>query len=1019
MPAEVDIRALEQRISEIRGELDAAKPEYDRLRQTDPMAAEKFAAPFRGKQGHIAALSQMVEEKRQELINEIKTGKYLDVGVLQGKLLQTDKDGRVLNYEELGLDEPYQATEEFYKKRTGEVLSVLIGENVEMDEGLNASDRIALSFLSPEKQDQILSKKFAGKTKNINVAGTTFRLFQENGKWRPVNPIGFQASDLAMLPAEIAPTIGAIGGAVLGTGATGGPWGGAMGAAGGYTALGTIQDRVASSVMGAEQTFAEDLGRRSLEGMVGVPIDMLLAVPAAKFGARKLAGKKSPITFRDEVREAEKLIERQTGEKLRASDLLEGGLQKAQRRLEAAERRPGKSQMSRDAQEILYRVQQFKDNATPLQKGENLYGSALRGLQQSVDQNTKMVSLYNSRVAQILEAAQRKRMESLVPTYQTGGPDSLGRRMSTIVTEAAEASEKAKKEAYDTIFYPKAIPAVGDIDPVKVARVIEAGHYAEAARSAEVTAITMELRARPRNARKIALLQRKIDQGKLSPKNTEKAKDEIEKLRELSGPLNAKSLDKYIRRVSKAHPETLVGGTEQQIAAGRAANAADAFRRRLYQDKGVLNLYDQATQKYDAFRQFDKTSLGSIVQDATGYASKTATGISNAITGDPEVATRVLDAVRKQIPGQFGEMQGLARDAYLRRIGIKESQGMLPSELTHDPEMVAALWGRDEFGRATPGAAKRMNKILDDLHRDLKTYKLDSSKIQPEDLDKLQTAFDPNEFSVIRRNILNRVRNEQESDKVLASTLVKIAKKGHREAVDSHEFPRALWSASADDVAVILKNFSDPSDISNLKGDYMGYFFAHYKPKGEYGPYGTSLWDGKRFLDDIAKNPNIKRNMEAVLGKSEVEKLMAHSKIMQAVRRPSTGDPGSRIGGKFGESKINLFMTLDQLMTNFGDRYHEAMYRANLLPLIGKRGKDIDPKIFQQEYQKALKLLFTTSAGIQALTMTGRHDPNWGGHIGTVIGNMTPQFEGSAGETYDRLIGRDGVKDKPSERGYK
>lgn len=1012
MPAEIDIQALTKRKAELEREFADAHAQYVELQKTDPMAALKLSEAYKPKRQLMAEFDDEIARKKQELAKEIESGDYLYKGVMMGREVKTDPDGRILNAKELGLFDPYQATEEYYKKRTEEVLGTLTGEKVKMDEGLPGSTRVYLSMFSPQKREQIMRQWYGDNAKSMTIGGQQFQMYKDGDTWKPVNPIGFQASDLAMIPAEIAPTLGAMGGAILGTGATGGPWGGAMGAAGGYAGVGTLQDKVMSSIAGLESTLAEDFGRRSFEGMLTIPLEGGGAGFLGKVVARRPAQLRSQQTFRDIVRAEEDYLSSR-GVQLRASDLLEGGVEKASRRAEAAVRRPH-TKLGRDFNEVVHRAQAFKDESLRGQRGDFLYQSGLQNLKHSAQQAEKMVALYNQRASDILQNVQRKKMEQLVPTYKEGAKDSIGQRLADAVTEAGSAAEKAKNEAYDTIFYPTANQAVGEIDPVQLAKTIEQGHYTEAARSSQVEAITRELRARPKNARRIARLQKKVDAGKLTPKNREIALKTIEELKAKSGPLDAKALDKLIRRLRKAHPETLVGGTEEQLAAGRAADAADAYRRQLYNDAGVLDLYDQATAKYDAFRQFDKGQLGGMLQDALGEAAKTRTQITNAMTSDPDIARKVLTAIRRQAPEAYQDSLLLTREAYLRKAGIQETQGMLPKKLKHDKDMVNALWGRDEFGNATPGAAQRMNAILDQLHKDFKTYNLDASKIKVADLDRLQNAFDPKQFKMLKKNIIDRTKNQEEAEKALATSLIKIAKQGHREAIQSHEFPRAMWKAGSSDLKTVLKQL-DAKELEVLKGDYMEYFFSKYPPTGEYGPYGKSLWNGEQFLADIAENPNIKNNIRAVLGQDKLDEMVAYSTVMQAAKRPGIGSNASMGGAKVGEKKANIFLTADRFLQGFADRYHAAMYRANLLPVIGKRGKDVTAKEFDEEYQKALRLLFTTSAGIQALTLTGRHDPNWGGHLGEAFSNI-PVVESFVPE--DGIPGAKPMSE-PSERRYK
>lgn len=984
MPVELDIQALSDRRQKLMDEVSSVLPQYQELLQTDPMAAQKLSDQYKGHRQGIEEFDALLQEKKQELLSDIAEGRHLTRAAQANKPLEFDSEGRITNADELGLDDPYQPTEEYYKRKTGEALSLVLGEDVEMDEGLPGMERVYLSMFSPEKRRQLMDERFRGESKSINVGGKEMQFYKEGDTWRPVNPIGFEAADLAMIPAEIAPSIGAMAGAVWGTGVTGGPWGGAAGAAGGYAAVGTLQDQVMSAIAGLDSNLANDFGRRSLDGMVGMPIDRVTGGVVGKPVARGMAKGRSAETFRDIVRAEEQYLAGK-GVKLRSADLLEGGLEKAARRAEAADRLP-LTRLGRDYNEVLYRAKKFKENAPKAQKSQDLYESALDNLRHSAAQSAKMVEMYDQRAADVLRNAQNRRMEQILPNYKEVSNDSIGLRVHDALVEARKASEDAKNKFYNEKLYPATEAAGISVDPVAFAKAARAAHWAEGARSPQVDKVIKELMDRPKNARKIQKLEKKLSEGKLLGAEAEKAATEIERLRALSGPLDAKEMDKYVRRLKKAHPPELVGQDEVVLAAGRASRAAEQFRNDIYDQNGLMNLYREAQSKYDSFRALERNQLGGILKDVFGESKLTPTQITQRITGDPRTATQVLDAIRSNAPDRYGETLDMARQAYLKKAGIAEKRGMLPKSLDYDADMVEALWGRDQFGRKVPGASKRMTKILDDLNNDFKKYNIDASKIEVDDLTKLQSAFDPQEFKILRGNVIARAKNQAEAEKALSTSLISIAKKGHREALQSHEFPKAMWDANSSDLGRVLQQFKDPVERKNLEGDFMEYFFAKYPPTGEYGPYGKDLWDGELFLKDIARDPKIKANLKKVVGDDKFNDMVAYSTVMQSAKRPRASSVGTRGGGTANEQGAKIHVPLTAAVERFGDLYHAAMWRAGFLPVVGRGGKDVTPEAFAEAYESALKKLFTTSEGIQALTLTGRHDPNWGGHLGEMLG---------------------------------
>lgn len=944
--------------------LGALQSENDALRNSgDLYGAQKHAEEHSHKGLELASLDDEIRKRRENLSASLKNGNYL-----------TDAAPM----------ESFDFSEDGIKAKTSQALSAVFGEPVDVTAGAEGVNRVKLSFFQPDKQEELLVQQYGEKNvRSQNVGGKRHTFVHEGNLWKPVNPLGAEFGDLAAIPGEIFPMATGIAGSIAGAGATATPFGAAAGGAAGYAAGGTLQDALMSAVFNVNYDFAESLGKRSLEGMAGMAIEYPMGKIMAGQIAKRAARGSSKDTLLDVYRREEDFLNSE-GFGVRIAGFASSGSEKAARRVAAAQRRP-LSSLGRDYNAAMERMEALKTEIPGPDKAAQLYQSGIRNLQHSMDQTANIVGAFNKEAADAMSRDYRQRLGKLVRPEQGGERVAIGERLQQAMQAAESTANDIKNQTYKA-FHEKASQNGVSVDPIKFAESVEKEYLKKHRRNAEVDGVLRRIRERPENEKKLQEVLAQIPEAATNDEKRALIKLARE-LKQNAGPLDSVSLHNYVREFKQAHPADLLATGPQKEAAGWASSAADRYMKTAFERSGLGNDWAQATAVYDNRMFLERQQLGGILKETFGRADLTPSQFVNSAISDPRITTDLLGEIRRNVPAQYDAFRTGLQEAYLRKIGLDAPDSIGKSGFAFDKDQVMALFSFDSMGRPSPYGGKRMVGILEDLSKDAKKYRVDVSKLKVEDINALRDAMGDKQFGITKRAIINRAKAEREAEILKNNALMKTAMNGHPVAVQSHEFPAAMWDAPTRDIAKVFGKFG-PTGQKTLRGDFAEYLFARYPANGKYGTNGNMLWDGEKLLLDIAERPAIEANMRLVLGDQFTNKVLSSSKLMKAIEGSQTGGAQTKARGLITNHGITAYLGTDKMIEKFADRWHAALYRSGNHPLLGKAAKDVTDFAYAEEYAKAVAKVATGTGGITALTMTGRHDPNWGAYLGETFGIM-------------------------------
>lgn len=159
------------------------------------------------------------------------------------------------------------------------------------------------------------------------------------------------------------------------------------------------------------------------------------------------------------------------------------------------------------------------------------------------------------------------------------------------------------------------------------------------------------------------------------------------------------------------------------------------------------------------------------------------------------------------------------------------------------------------------------------------------------------------------------------------------------------------------------------------------------------------MFDGQRLIEDARRNPRIRANIETVIGKRDSDLLFNVAKLTEATRTAPTGQ-GFRLTGVVTKGqetaiKARAFAPIQAIVSSLGDMTSAALYRSgDFFPLMRTLGqKELTEEQYNAAMGKALNRLLLTSQGIQALTETGKYEPEWAHRLGQTVGWMAKEVE--------------------------
>lgn len=960
--------------------IEAKAAEAQALSATDPFGAEKKKAEANQLLNDYSVVKRKSEETRSTLLGDLKNGNYLTYG-FDSPDADTDLSPEGIN------------------RKTAKALSYIVGEPVDVTTGLDMATRAKVSFLRGPSVDEFLGQKYGpDNVKTVNVGGSPMRLVKdERGQWKAVNEMGASAKDAIVLASEVVPTIGGVLGGALGAGSTGGsPAGFAIGGAAGYTAAGTLQDQLARAVLGAGESFADSLGQRSLEGLAGAALEYGVSVPARQIAKRIGAAKIDD--YYNIVRQNEDFL-KSRGYDVNIASIAEGGRRKTGRLLQLAEDRP-RSVIGQDVHLAVERLNAIKSKNIPAgQKPAAMYQATIDNLRQNMQMTADMVSLYDKKAGEALRRGINERIGKMVEgnlgVNVPGGlepPSKLGEDLFRQLQIAKSNADKIKNDTYQP-FYERANAEVS-VDPVELAQAIEKDYYSSAIRSPQVDAQLADLRQRPLNAKRIQEIDAEIAKNP-EPAIVERLNLEKAKLKELAGPLNAKQLDDQVALFAEAVPEGgAVGQTRKVGTATKAAGNIQSYRDSIYKDLGLLEDWNNATQVFRQRLGYNENAPGRFLKETLGKPDMDETKIVDTILSSPRQIQDTISALSLGDPGASAMLRNRLQNSYLQKIGVASRYNKTPDSFSFDPEVVRSLWGTNWKGEVNEVYGDRMVQKLQQLQSVVQKQKLDPSKITPDDITELSTVLSKDSVDEFVSNLSKRVQQQMEVDKIKQNSLMDIALKGHREVIHSGEFPAAMWNSNADHVGKVLAQMP-PADQAMLRGDMVEHLFANYPITGKHGVHGEALWDGAALLRDWAKNPKREAVVRRVIGDELTDEIKSASTLMRVLDTTPSGQVGSMGGGVINEGGWKLYLAAKRITHGLENTFLSAAYRAGKLsPFLKKlANKEISPEQYKKNLTQMMIQISAGSRGIEALTSSGRYNPEWSAWLGANLGTLSEETQ--------------------------
>lgn len=915
-----------------------------------------------------------IQTQRETIKSKLADGRFLTDDLTEiGATLPTDSKG-------------------IYQKAS-KYLSAQLGAEFDYTAGSGFEERKNLAFIRPENKQEYLSNKYGPENvTTVTLMGNPVTLIRdEQGKFSPVDEFDTTLMDFVDASGEVAPTIGSLIGGAASAIASRSPAMTATGSATGYTLFGSAQDQIARNLFKVGDNFINSVPRRATEAAIGVPIEygtLKLGRPIVTAIGKAVKGQ---TTERAKLLNKAEEIFAESGYKTNLAVIGGGTLESQNKRMRAAQRLPN-SALGRDIMVGTQRIKRFlDDNIKPGELKGVLSDDAMKLLRAEHQLLVDHISIHNKEIGMSLKNLLDEQTRRMV-TDPTFDPASAQKYLYSVVEQSKVAAQKAKDAIY-TPFYQKANQAVS-VNPKELADVLEAEYISGVNRPKAIQDFINNIRQRTRNEGIKTELEVKLRNGEIQPEFIEETQREINRLREISGPLNAQQLDDTYRELRDLAPTgPLAGSGEGQLKrkVGTVSNSFKEFRDEQYRRAGLWDEWRAASEAMDNFGQFTQGTLSGILEREVGGAVKMSSEeMANFILKNPERIQEVFNVIGRNNPQNLTPFMGSMQSMYLQKIGLAgKSRGATPG-FTFDPQTVRYLYGHEN-----PRKGDLMVDKLEKLQQYFKAQKLDPSKVTRTDVANLEMTFSKDSIDKLVGEIGKRVDAEQKLETFVKNTLLKDAELGHVEAISRAEFSKALFSARPDQAKKIFSKFP-AREQKSMRDAYAEYLFSKYpgSPDTTIGRY--DLFDGETFIRDIKQNPQILENVKAVLG-DDFAKTMVAAARLEPITQTTTSPSRMRItgvatqGDSAGEAvKARAFAPIQAIADMIGDRKTALLYSSGkLLPLLRNISqKELTPEAYNKAVNTALISSLFTAQGLQAALSMGKYDPEYSSKLGSWLGTM-------------------------------
>jgi hypothetical protein len=484
----------------------------------------------------------------------------------------------------------------------------------------------------------------------------------------------------------------------------------------------------------------------------------------------------------------------------------------------------------------------------------------------------------------------------------------------------------------------------------------------------------------------------------------------IDDLDSISGPLTADDFDNFVKEFREARPDNVSSGATKDVFGGKIASGLSDYRKQVFNSleatlpdgtkANVGTLFQKYSDEVNTRQKYNENLLGSILKEAGGEQSKNPREIVSSVLKEPETTRKVIQSLRElgasnpQKAGEADRVLGLLQLEYMNNIGVGRGGG---GKVQVDDGMLDSLFGKQ---------AAAQKRSIDEINRNIGKIKgLDKSKLSFNDLQKMGQPLSGNERKSLAKSITKRLQAEKEEERLINSSIFKLAKKGNFENIDPDVISKAILSldSTPTDAIVAMRELSKASlQARNLyKGDFRRELldqFAGGTPTAN-SPFET-LFDTKKFISAY-KSPNetgktaFAKKLEIVLGKEEAQELYDIARLYEANIIANTSAPGFNPRFTATNRGVVLGLPIGQGLLSSKNRIVTAMLSSGSqrIALKNALSKTAMPGAVNDAYNKMAKEMFLTRTGLTALAHQASSDPEFSAELT----NMAKEFNKKQG----------------------
>ena len=314
-----------------------------------------------------------------------------------------------------------------------------------------------------------------------------------------------------------------------------------------------------------------------------------------------------------------------------------------------------------------------------------------------------------------------------------------------------------------------------------------------------------------------------------------------------------------------------------------------------------------------------------------------------------------------------------------------------------DTGMLDSLFGKE---------AAAQKRSIEELNRNIGKIKgLDASNLSFDDIKRMGQSLSETERKSLAKTITKRLQDEKEEERLVNSSVFKLAKKGNFNNIDPDTLSKAILSSSSTttDAIVAMRELSGMSlEARNLyKGDFMRELLDQF-PGGTptaNAPFET-LFDTKKFIaaykspNETGKTPFAKK-LEVVLGQEQARELYDIARLYEANIVTNTSAAGFNPRFVATNRGVVLGLPLGQLLLSTKNRIITGMLSSASQRNALKKAlsKTAMPGAVNDAYNKMAKEMFLTRTGLTALAHQASNDPEFSAELT----NMANEFQEKEG----------------------